>query len=91
MSNEQEPKLEAVRTAIRAANKSLLELVKNEPGRTAESIPLPIASGLRLAYALGQMTDEQRDALLVGAELSDDQRELVVGLLTEINESASPR
>ena len=47
--------------------------------------PLPVSSGLRLAYVLGQMTDDQRKALLLGAQLSDTQRELVVGLLREID------
>jgi hypothetical protein len=92
MSDQQGPDaaLEAVRSAIDDATETILEILKAERKDTAGGARLPVWSGLRLAYALGQLTDEQRKALLVGAQLRDDGRNLLAGLLDVVEPSQEP-
>jgi hypothetical protein len=86
MSDEQQQAdaLDALKSAIAEASDALLEILGKERDARAADVPMPVAGGLQLAYALGRLSDEQRRALHVGATLSDADRKLLVALLERL-------
>jgi hypothetical protein len=85
MSDQQQrdEALGAVESAIREASDDSLMILKEE--QRYEGGGVPFTSGVRLAYALGQLTDDQREALLVGAALSTQKHDLLDGLLSVVS------
>ena len=87
MSDEQNQTdaLEALRSALAESSDALLDILAKEREDRVADARLPVSSGLRLAYELGRLTDDQRKALLLGAELTEQQRKSVVKLLTPLS------
>ena len=85
MAEEQQQQtnpLEAVRRAIPDASDALLTILDDERNRESHGVEGTVTRALRLAHALGKLTKDQREALLLGAELTEQQRESVIKLLT---------
>jgi hypothetical protein len=94
MSEEQQQAdaLDAVTSALTDSSDALLDILDDERDRVVgDAPPGPVTSGLRLAHALGRLTDDQREALLLGAALSDQKHQLLDGLLGVLREkNATP-
>jgi len=82
-AQEQRDAVEAVKRELANVDNELLQLiVRDEPHLEAKV--RQIQQAIQLALVLGRLTDAQREALLLGATLRDERRQLVAELLVKL-------
>jgi DNA-directed RNA polymerase specialized sigma24 family protein len=82
-AQKQRDAVEAARKELASVDNELLQLaVRDEPH--LETKARQIQEAIRLALALDQLTDAQREALLLGATLQGERRDLVAELLVKL-------
>jgi hypothetical protein len=82
-AHKQRDAVEAVRKKLENVDNDLLRLMLTDEPHVEAKVR-QIQDAIQLALALDRLTDAQREALLLGAMLQDERRQLVGNLVAKL-------